>query len=805
MIECNNNFILLETAQTSYAMYADASGNLLHLYYGPKIAIPAGAVSALLPRQTNPLGCTIIADPEQPNLSLDGVCLEISTQGKGDMRDPFLRIDYPDGSMTSDFRFTGAQILDEKPFPEGLPGAYSESSEACTTVKICLADRNSPLKLELFYTVFPDCDCITRFTRLVNAGDAPVTIQKLMSAQLDLPMSGIKVVHFSGDWTREMRPDHLTLRSGKFVIESRGGFSSNRANPFAMYAEHAATEEAGQCYATNLIYSGNHQESIEANSQGITRILTGIHPDSFSYTLEPGASFDTPEAVMTYSTCGYRGISRSMHRFVREHIVRGWWKKRSRPILLNSWEAMYFGVQEKKVLRLAQAAKKAGIELFVLDDGWFGKRDDDTSSLGDWNDNLTKLPGGLAALSEKIRKMGMMFGIWVEPEMVNENSELYKAHPDWAVRNPRTSHSLGRNQMLLDLTQTQVQDYIIETMSDVFSRSQADYVKWDMNRNFSDYFSQASSDQGAFSFRYIAGLYRVLRVLTEKFPKILFEGCASGGNRFDLGMLCFMPQIWASDCTDAYQRGIIQSGYSYGYPQSVIGAHVSASPNHQTLRPMPLESRFAIASAGVLGYECNLCDASPEDLAAIAEQIALYKTWRKTMQFGQFYRLNGSIAAGWEKPQDPFDTDHVRWMIVSADQSQAVGIVMQDRNMPNYAVRRFQTVGLKDEALYRFTNRSLKYDIRLMGDLINTVAPAHIRQDSALHHAIAKFYKLDGETEDYTLPGSLLNHAGVNLAAGFAGTGMGSNTAIYRDNDAKIFFFRETENPTTPLLPKQGG
>lgn len=794
MVKIEQRTILLETENHSYLMHADKAGNLLHLYYGPKIDLWEADISPLAPKHENPYGCTVIADPSLPNLSLDDACLEVSSRGKGDFREPFVEITYADGSRASDFRFRSAEILAVKPMPQGLPGAYSEETQENQSVKITLQDQNSPTILELYYTVFADCDCITRFSCLKNPGNAPVTVEKLMSVQLDFPESPVKILHFNGDWAREMQRNTTLLSSGRFVNASKGGSSSNKANPFLMIAQPEATETSGYCYAANLIYSGDHEESAEICGHGITRLLTGLNPSFLSWELAPGMDFYSPEAVITCSDTGYRGISRRMHTFVREHIVRGYWKHRQRPILLNSWEAMYFGVQERKVIKLAETAKKVGIELFVLDDGWFGKRNDDTSSLGDWFDNKEKLPGGLSGLSAKIKAMGLKFGIWVEPEMVNENSELYRKHPDWVLRNPNTNHALSRNQMVLDIAKQEVQDYIIEAMSDVFSRSQADYVKWDMNRNFSDIFSQGCEiQQGAYSYRYMQGLYRILDTLTRKFPKILFEACAAGGNRFDLGMLCYMPQIWASDCTDAYQRAIIQNGYSYGYPQSTMGSHISASPNHQTLRKMPLETRFAIACGGVLGYECNLSDAKPEDLEEIKEEIILYKRWRQTLQFGQLYRLNGSNALGWEKPYSQFDTDHVRWIIVSDDQAEAVGIVMQNRNLPNFGRRSFRSFGLKDSGLYHFYNRSRKYDVHRMGDLINTVAPTHIRQDSMLHHVISKFYKLPGEKEDYLITGSLLNRAGIMLAESFCGTGMNGNTAIYQDNDARLFFMEEID------------
>jgi alpha-galactosidase len=782
VIREEQGLFVLETAHTSYIFYADECGNLIHLYYGEKINLGGEARKALVPRITNPNGCCVIADPSQPALSLDNVCLESSARGKGDMREPFVELRYEDGSSTSDFRFKGSRI-EEKQMPVGLPGAYDETGQAQSLI-ISMEDRNSTVELELVYSVFEECDCITRFARLINTGEQPVEIRRLMSAQLDMECLSLKVTSFHGDWAREMNRFDTLLQSGKYVSDSVVGFSSNKSNPLFLFGDPQATETSGNVYACNLLYSGNHRECAEAGEHGKMRVLTGIHPDFLKWTLHTGECFTAPEAVLTCSQEGYQGISGRLHRFVREHIVRGYWKHRERPILLNSWEACYFDVQEKKLLRLAKAAKDAGIELFVLDDGWFGKRDGDNSSLGDWYDHQGKLPGGLEGLSAKIKDMGLSFGIWVEPEMVSADSDLYRKHPDWAVLIPGKAHAQGRNQMLLDLTRTEVQDYIIESMTDVFTRGCVDYVKWDMNRHISDYYSQGlSADrQGEFAHRYILGLYRVLEELTKRFPKILFEGCASGGNRFDLGMLCYMPQIWASDNTDAVSRAEIQNGYSYGYPQSVYSAHVSSCPNHQTLRVTPLSARFAVASAAVLGYECNLCDAKPEDLARIKEDIRFYKQWREVFQYGQLYRLAHP------------DTEVIRWNIVSSDRKRAVGIVLSGQMKANFSHHSFQTKGLNPDALYHFCNRSLKYDIHVMGDLINTMAPVHVKQDSLVHDVIARFVKLDGEQEEVTVTGSLLNSSGIRLAQSYAGTGFGENTAIYQEHDARIYMMEEVSD-----------
>lgn len=804
MIHYQNGTFVLSTAHTSYIFRTMETGHLEHLYYGKILNFGLASagesfvqrdklfentIRALTVKHANLNGCAIAYDKQHPNICMNDIDLEVSAAGTGDMRSPFMELIWADGSRTADMFFESYEILEGKPQTGSLPGAYAEDGESqVQTLRVTLKEKYQPVTLDLYYSVFPDCDVITRSCVLCNHGEAPVQIERLMSAQLDLNGSGYVMTTFGGDWAREMNRTDTPVAAGRVVNTSRTGFSSNHSNPFVMLFEQGSSEDFGQGYACNLIYSGAHMETAEVNSQYQTRFLAGISADQFSWTLLQGETFETPEAVLTYSDCGYGGISGHMHRFVREHVVRGQWKKKERPVLLNSWEASYFNFTEHALLKLAKAGRDAGIELFVMDDGWFGQRNDDLRSLGDWQVNTKKLPGGIKGLSEKIENMGMLFGIWVEPEMVNEDSNLYRAHPDWAVRIPGRDHVEGRHQMLLDLTREEVQEYLIKAMSDVFSAGKISYVKWDMNRNFSDIYSNTlkPEQQGEFLHRYILGLYRILNELTARFPHILFESCASGGNRFDLGMLCFMPQIWASDDTDAISRCYIQNGLSYGYPQSTFGAHVSSCPNHQTLRTTPLETRFAVAAMGVLGYECNLAEMKKEELTAIKEQISLYKKWRKTLQFGQLYRIGGKLSG-------QNSTNLIEWNIVSEDQKTAVAVMVQETVKPHTSQLVLRTKGLAEDMIYHFYGRELKYDIRRFGDLVNMVSPVHIKKDSLVHHAVAQFIKMDGEKEDYLLSGHVLNNAGVALAQGFAGTGYGAQTRLYQDFDARMYFCEKAE------------
>lgn len=761
-----------------------------HLYYGRKISLPEGTgADVLVEKQTFAPGNVNVYSKTYRQLSLEDICLEMSSFGKGDIREPFIEAVHSDGSYTSDFLYERAEITREKTEFISLPGAYDETGEA-RQLCITLQDPQYGLTLEWFYVVYPDCDVITRNARLINNSSERVKLLRLLSLQMDFHQTGYVFSTFNGAWAREMKRNEIPLTAGKHVNSSYTGTSSSRANPFVMLGKEETTEDFGECYGFNLIYSGNHYEAAEVSSFGKMRFVMGMNPQSFCFVAEPGKMFETPEAVMTYSYSGYNGMSGQMHRFVREHIVRGMWKNRVRPVLLNSWEAAYFDINERQLLRLAKAGKEAGIELFVMDDGWFGERNDDTSSLGDWDANTKKLPDNLAGLAEKLKELGLAFGIWVEPEMVNENSRLYRKHPDWEMQIPGKMHSEGRNQKILDMTKTEVQDYVIEKMSRVFGSADISYVKWDMNRTFTDYFSDSlpPERQGEVAHRYIIGLYRCMKELTERFPHILFEGCAAGGNRFDLGMLCYFPQIWASDDTDALCRAEIQNGYSYGYPLSVVSAHVSACPNHQTLRMTPLETRFQVAAFGLCGYECNLCDMKKEELERIKEQIALYKKWREVLQFGTFYRGRNFRTAKFESCLENNRGDCMEWTCVSEDGKKAVGFIMQKLTVPNSRFHEYKAKGLIPDAKYHFYNRQLNYNVKEFGDLVNTVAPIHVKQDSFVHNVIAKFVKMEGETEDYYAYGDTLMYGGVRLKQAFSGTGYDRNVRFFPDFASRMYF-----------------
>ena len=795
-----NPLFILNTAHTTYAMKVLDTGHIEHLYYGRKIHMDDA--DGLTEQHEFAPGTTSVYSPENGNFSLEDMRLEMSSYGKGDLREAFLEIINSDGSTTSDFLYSGySENKGRDGGTEGLPTSYGEDAEVLT---ITLTDKDNSLKLELIYSIYPDSDVITRTANLINEGDGDIRIQKLMSCQIDFDPGNYVFSTFTGAWAREMKRTDMSVSSARLVNSSFTGNSSNSANPFVMLSKRGATENYGDVYGFNLVYSVNHYESVEKSPFGKVRFLSGINPTGFEWKLSKGESFLTPEAVMTYSSEGYNGMSGQMHDFVSKHILRGPWKDRLRPVLLNSWEASYFKISESKLLRLARKAKSVGIELFVMDDGWFGERNDDTSSLGDWYPNKKKLPHGVKGICDKVRKLGLEFGIWVEPEMVNRNSDLYRAHPEWAMEIPGKKHSEGRNQMVLDLANPEVQDYLIKAMSDVFSSADISYVKWDMNRNFTDIFSKSlpSDRQGEVSHRYMLGLYRVMRELTGKFPNILFEGCASGGNRFDLGILSFFPQIWASDDTDALCRAEIQTGYSYGYPMAAVTAHVSDCPNHQTLRRTPIETRFNVASFGVLGYECNLCDMSKDDIEAVTAQIAMYKQWREVMQFGRFYRgtsMNDSrscdgdeLGAPGISALEPLPGNEISWTVVSQDKTKAVSMTMQILTHANAQWCVLKPAGLDPDIKYHLEGREMKFDLREFGGLVNYVAPVHVKQDGFLHKLIAKFYKMNAESEKHDMYGDAMMYAGVHLRSAFASGGYNENMRYYPDFGSRIYTIEKT-------------
>ncbi|MFI3200846.1 MAG: alpha-galactosidase [Eubacteriales bacterium] len=773
MIQVNTNVFECHTKHTTYCFHILPSGQLEHLYYGKRINF-SGYYDAIIPKCEFIGGNLIAYDESFPAISLEARCLEMSSLGKGDIREPMIALQYYDGVTTCNFVYDSYEIIDKQALRK-LPSSYDEHNTTQSLI-INLIDKTYHVTLQMIYSIFYDTDIIVRSTRLLNNGEQPLTIRRLLSCQIDWAKHPLEFTTFRGAWAREMNRYTSKCETGILINDSKTGTSSNRCNPFVMISSLDTTETTGNCYACNLIYSGNHYEALEPTELGTTRFVCGIQPQGFSYELAPNDVFESPEAVLTYSHQGYHGVSQHMHHFVKEHIVRGAWKYKERPILINSWEAAYFDVCESQLLKLAKTASRVGIELFVLDDGWFGKRNDDTCALGDWYVNTKKLGGGLTRLAKKVNALGMDFGIWVEPEMISIDSDCYRNHPEYAVNSSGDYQSLGRHQLLIDLTKVEVQDYVIEQIGAVLKSANITYVKWDMNRIFTDCYSDSipANRQGEFLHRYMLGLYHVVDELTNQYPYVLFEGCSSGGNRFDLGMLCYMPQIWASDNTDASCRATIQTGYSYGYPMSTITAHVSDCPNHQTLRITPIDTRFHIACFGLLGYECNLSDLKAEELQAIKSQVEWYKKYRKILQFGNYHRLLNKNGI-------------YQWMVVDSAKDFALVLYYQTQVTPNYSHNHLRLRGLDPEATYHITNRKLVVNLKVFGDLLNRTLPIHVKKDSPLYHIICKAVQKESETEDIIAQGEVLNEIGVQLKQGFVGLGYNEEVRLFQDYASRVY------------------
>lgn len=773
MITVQQNTFHLSTLNTSYVFRIEEAGHLEHLHYGAALEPGTEGTEALTQRHSSLPSATIAYSPETPNLSMELLRGEISTLGKGDFGEPFLELIFHDGCRTCDFVYESYEIIKEKLELSGLPSALPPVSSSPATLKVRLKEANGRnLLLDLYYTVYEDCDIIIRSASIINEGSTPIVLNRLLSSQLDFDDSDYQLTNFHGSWTSEMHKS-VTDCSGKNIIsETRLGFSSNRANPFVMLSRPDCTENQGEVYGSNLIYSGNHRECAQSGELSRLRFSTGIQPEGFSWTLQHGERFDSPEAVLSYSHEGFEGLSHHFHRFIRRYIIRGTWTDKPRPVLLNSWEAAYFNFNEEKLLNMAKLGADVGIELFVLDDGWFGKRNSTQSSLGDWVCNYEKLPNGIQGLSDKIHALGMKFGIWVEPEAVNCDSDLFRAHPDWTLAVPGQPSSEGRNTRLLDFCNPDVIDYLFEALSSVFSCG-IDYIKWDMNRGISDCYSPylQPSLQGETGHRFLLGLYDLLERLTRRFPHILFESCASGGNRADLGILCYMPQMWASDNSDALCRQRIQTSYSYGYPINVLGCHVSSIPNHQTARETSLLTRYEVAAFGLLGYELDLSKLTEDDLEDIRQQITHYKDMREWLMDANLYRLRTGEEGRW------------CLMEVSPDKRHAAVMTMQELLQPGSPIYVLRTRGLSENALYHFFSRPSMMNVKPMsGRMVSLTEGGN------------GYIRMHRETEDYRLYGSLLNHGGIRMKSDFIGHNLDEDTRYYTDYSTRFYQIELEDN-----------
>ena len=624
--------------------------------------------------------------------SLENIKQEYPTFGCGDMRFPAYEIERENGSHVVEFVYKEHKIYNGKPKLEGLPATYVESDDEAQTLELVLEDTSINTRIVLLYTIYEAFPVIARSVRFECDSDEKITLLSAMSACVDLPDKDYEMIDLAGVWARERHVRRHKLDYGIQSIYSMRGCSSYQFNPFLALARENADEFQGQVYGFSLVYSGNFLAQTEVDNYDTARVLMGIHPNGFKWTLGKGESFQTPEMVMVYSEAGLNGMSQTFHKLYRTRLARGTWRDKVRPILINSWEAFYFDFDAPKLLGLADAATDLGMELFVLDDGWFGKRDDSTSSLGDWYPNEEKLKGTLKELAEKINAKGLKYGLWIEPEMTNKDSDLYRAHPDWllAEQGKRICHS--RTQYVLDFSKKEVREYIGDMLENLLAEVPVSYIKWDMNRTFSEVFSNGNDReyQGKVCHKYILGVYELYERLTSRFPHVLFESCASGGARFDPGMLYYAPQGWTSDDTDAIERLKIQYGTSMVYPVSCMGSHVSASPNHQTNRVTPIETRADVAYFGTFGYELDLLKLGEEDKAEIRRQIAFMKEKRDLIQKGTFYRL-----------KSPFEGNETAWMIVSEDQKKALVGYYRVMQPVNVGFKRLKLKGLKEDICYK--------------------------------------------------------------------------------------------------------
>lgn len=622
------------------------------------------------------------------------VPLAYPTSGTGDFRVPALVAATADGATSLLLHYRDHRITAGKPSLDGLPSTYVEDPSEAETLEVTLADEPSGLEVDLRFTIFAGRPVIARSAVVRNAGAAPLDLRCAMSLSLDLPDADWRMVGLSGSWARERHVTERALVPGLQSVSSVRGASGHEHNPF-LALRRATTDEAhGEAYGFSLVYSGNFLAEAEVEPYGTARIRLGIEPSTFGWRLEPGATFTVPEAIVAFSETGMGGISDALHALFRDRLARGHWRDRARPVLINNWEATYFGFDADRLVEIATTARDLGVELFVLDDGWFGARDDDTTSLGDWFVDRRKLPDGLDGVARRINELGIGFGLWIEPEMVSQRSRLFEAHPDWAIGIPGRPRTESRQQLVLDMARPKVVDHLTAVLTDVLASAPIAYVKWDMNRNITEPYSPSlpPDRQGEFFHRYILGTYELYRRLTERFPEILFESCAGGGGRFDPGLLAFAPQAWTSDDTDAIERLSIQWGTSLAYPLSSMAAHVAAVPNHQVGRITPLSTRAAVAFFGVFGYELDPTVLDDEERSEIAGQIEFYTAHRDLFQRGRFVRLISPFEGG---------RNRVAWMTVSDDRRQAIAATYQILSQADPGPGRLRLRGLDHDAVYR--------------------------------------------------------------------------------------------------------
>lgn len=676
--------------EVSYIMRVMENGQLENLYYGKKVHDKED-FNYLHEESFRSMASFCI--PEPGTLAMHYTKQEYPSYGKGDYRSPAFTVIQENGSRIVDFKYVSHEIFAGKKLLEPLPATYVDADDEAMSLEVTLHDDVMDTDMVLSYTIFEAYPVITRNVRFLHKGDEKIVLDRALSASVEFVDSDYEMIHLAGAWSRERYVKTRKLEMGIQSIQSLAGTASSAEhNPFIALQRPNTTEHQGEVFGFNLVYSGNFLGQVEVTTHDLTRVMLGINPENFAWELSKGEEFQTPEVVMVYSDQGLNKMSQTFHKLYRSRLTRGVWRYKTRPILLNNWEATYFDFNEEKILEIAKKAKEVGVELFVLDDGWFGARNDDYRGLGDWYCNLNKLPNGISGLSEKVEALGLKFGLWFELEMVNKDSDLYRAHPDYVIGAPGRFESHARHQHVLDFSRKEVVDCIYEQVAKILRESKISYIKWDMNRYMSEPFTKggAPADQGKMMHKYILGVYDLYNRLTTEFPHILFESCASGGARFDAAMLYFAPQAWTSDDTDANERLKIQYGTSMVYPLVSMGSHVSAVPNHQLNRITPIDTRADVAYFGTFGYELDLNNLPESDLERVKRQIEFMKEYRQLIQVdGDFYRL-----------KSPFEGNETSWMVVAPDKSEAIVGFYQSRNKVNAQWLRQRLTGLDPDKLY---------------------------------------------------------------------------------------------------------
>ena len=687
-IQVRDQVFSLTTNDSLYQMKVDQYGILNHTWYGPNTEMDMSYIEDYpeISFSAN------LWDTEKSRMySLNDRLLEYPCGGISDFREPALLLRVPDGSSSLDLRYYSYEILEGKYSIEKLPASFDRDHKT-QTLKITLKDTVYDIFVDLLYGIFEEENVITRSVTIRNMTPFEIQVKKAVSASLDLPESDYKVIHFHGRHAMERLAERTSLSHGTFSIGSRRGQSSHQHNPGIILAKNNTNETSGEAYGMLLVYSGGFEADIEKDQLDQIRATIGLRSENFRWQLKPCEHFCAPEAILSYSEKGLGVLSNQYHDFIRSHLIRSSFVHQKKPILINNWEATYFDFNGEKLLSIAKSAHELGIELFVLDDGWFGERHNDDSSLGDWFVNEKKLQMPLRQLVEKIHALGMQFGLWIEPEMVSENSKLYRDHPNWVLRSPLRDPARSRYQLVLDMANPEVVDYLEQVFTKLIEENEIDYIKWDMNRSISDFYAPSLSPktQSEMAHRYMLGVYDLADRLTSRFENILFEGCAGGGGRFDAGMLYYFPQYWCSDDTDAHNRCFIQHGTSFFYPISATGSHVSAIPNHQTGRNTSLYTRGIVAMAGTFGYELDLSELSPKEKEEVKEQIKVYKSMQELVLEGDYYRLS-----------DPNQQNVSAWSFVSKDKKKIIVQAVVFEHKPNMKKPHVFLQGLDENRWYR--------------------------------------------------------------------------------------------------------